>query len=474
MTNPVVIAVGLGPAGAELITTETARLLNGDHPIWLRTTRHPAAGGLEIAGSFDDLYESLDSFEDVYRTILERLVAEAESTGAIVYAVPGSPMVAERTVELLMADERVVVDVRPALSFAELAWRALSIDPMAEAVTIVDAHHFALDTAGRLGPFLVTQLHSATVLDDVRLVLDEAPPDVVTVLQGLGTPEELVFQVAWADLDASIRPDHLTTMWIPKLADPVAASFVRLDDLVRRLRSECPWDREQTHASLRAHLLEETYEVLEAIDGVTADPDQNYHELEEELGDLLFQVFIHARLAAEEGQFTVSDVADGIHDKLYERHPHVFGDADAAETMVGWELAKQAEKQRDSVMDGIPAALPALLHALKTQKRAAATGFTGRDLQWALADVAEELAEVTEDPSESELGDLLFAGVQVARMLNVDPEMALRAASLRFAQRFRIVERLAAEAGVALDQAVPAVLLDLWKSAKVLAADSLA
>ena len=125
-------------------------------------------------------------------------------------------------------------------------------------------------------------------------------------------------------------------------------------------------------------------------------------------------------------------------------------------------------------MDGIPAALPALLHALKTQKRAAATGFTGPDLQWALADVAEELAEVTEDPSESELGDLLFAGVQVARMLQVDPEMALREASLRFAQRFRIVERLAAEASVALDRAEPAELLDLWKSAKIIASDSLA
>lgn len=446
---PRITVVGLGPAGPELITAETAELLAGGTPVFLRTLRHPAAVDLSVAGSFDDLYESSGSFEDVYATIVERLVEEADAAGEIVYAVPGSPTVAEHTVELLRRDARVDVEIKAALSFTDLCWVALGIDPMAEAVTIVDAHRFVTNAAGRLGPMLVTQVHSADVLDDLVLALDDVAPATATILRGVGTEDQQVEEVDWSELSDRLEPDHLTSLWIPRLAEPVASAFVRFDELVRRLRSECPWDADQTHGSLRTHLLEETYEVLEAIDAVSAAVDDDgaavgagdaYADLEEELGDLLFQIFFHARLAAEEGFFTVADVADGIHDKLVSRHPHVFGNADAQATVEGWELNKQVEKGRDSVMDGIPRALPALLHALKTQKRAAATGFTGPDLAWALRDVHDELVEVTEDPSEHEVGDLLYAAVQVARMLDVDPEHALRQASNRFAERFRLVE----------------------------------
>ena len=462
----VVTVVGLGPAGAELITAETLELLRGPAPVLLRTGRHPAAAALEPTGTFDHLYERHETFVAVYAAIVDELVALADAHGDVVYAVPGSPVVAEHTVELLRTDERVDVVVKPALSFAELAWVALGIDPMTEAVTIVDAHRFVEDAAGRLGPMLVTQVHSTDVLEDVILELDDIAPDTVTILKGLGTPEQQVATVAFADLGTTLEPDHLTSLWIPRLAEPVAASFVRFDELVRRLRSECPWDQEQTHASLRPYLIEEAYEVLEAIDSVVEDPDAGYPDLEEELGDLLFQIFFHARLAAEEGEFTVADVADGIHDKLHARHPHVFGDADAETTVANWEQAKKAEKQRDSVLDGIPAALPALLHALKNQKRAASTGFTGPDLQWALADVADELAEVTEDPSEAEIGDLLFAAVQVARMQAVDPETALRGATGRFAARFRVVEALAGERSLDLAMLDMDALQQLWGEAK--------
>ncbi len=465
-TTPVVIVVGLGPAGAELLTAETLTLLGSGTPVWLRTARHPAADGLSAAGSFDSIYESMDSFDEVYREIVERLVAEAQQVGQVVYAVPGSPTVAERTVELLRDDSRVEIDIRPALSFTDLCWVALGIDPMAEAVTIVDAHRILADAAGRLGPLLVTQVHSAEVLDDVILALDDIAPETVTILKGVGTADAVVEEVAWSKLARSLDPDHLTSLWIPRLAEPVAAAFMKLDELVRRLRVECPWDAEQTHASLRRYLLEETYEVLEAIDAVVADEDDGYLALEEELGDLLFQVFFHARLAAEQGRFVVADVADGIHEKLVARHPHVFANADPDATVAGWELAKQAEKGRDSMMDGLPVALPALLHALMTQKRAAATGFSGPDLAWALADVREELDEVTEDPSEHEVGDLLYAAVQVARMTNVDPENALRHASTRFADRFRIVESRAIVDGVELGNLGQRELGNRWEQAK--------
>ena len=463
---PRITVVGLGPAGPELLTAETVFLLSEDVPVWLRTSRHPAADELPVSGSFDDLYETHDSFDEVYRAIVERLVELAVAHDHVVYAVPGSPNVAEHTVELLRTETRVEVDVRPAMGFTDLCWNALGIDPMAEAVTIVDAHRIAADTAGRLGPMLVTQVHSADVLDEVIFTLDDVAPETVTILKGLGTTDEQVETVEWAALASTLVPDHLTSLWLPRLAEPVAASFVKFDELVRRLRDECPWDGEQTHESLRPYLLEESYEVLEAIDAVTAEHPDAYVDLEEELGDLLFQVFFHSRLAAEQGRFTVADVAQGIHDKLYERHPHVFGDADATETVANWEAAKQVEKDRDSVMDGIPPALPALMHALKTQKRAASIGFSGPDLDWALQDVADELAEVTAEPSAHEVGDLLYAAVQVARMLDVNPEFALREASTRFAERFRIVESGAESDGATLADETHEELQQRWQQAK--------
>ena len=434
--------------------------------MWLRTARHPAAEVLEITGSFDHVYETADSFDDVYEAIVEHLVDEAAEHGEVVYAVPGSPNVAERTVELLRDDERVRIEVQPALSFTDLAWARLGIDPMAEAATIVDAHRFTIDAAGRIGPLLVTQVHSAEVLEDLVLAVETAPREPIVVLQGLGTAHEVVAPVRWNDLVSSVQPDHLTSLWIPRLAEPVAGAFSRFDELVRRLREECPWDRAQTHASLRRFLLEEAHEVLEAIDLVEADPESGYVELEEELGDLLFQVFIHSRLAAEEGRFTISDVADGIHDKLYSRHPHVFGDADPHHTVAQWEVAKRDEKQRESVMDGIPATLPALLYALKVQKRAAATGFSGSDLDWALGDVADELAEVAADPSAHEVGDLLYAVVQVARAVDIDPELALRSASDRFARRFRHVEAASSARGQELHELDGHLQALLWSEAK--------
>lgn len=464
--SPLVTVVGLGPAGAELLTKETACLLDGDAPVWLRTARHPSATDVAAAGSFDHLYEQLDSFDGVYAAIVEELVEQALTHGHVVYAVPGSPSVAERTVELLRAEDRVRVDVRPAMSFIDLCWRALDIDPMTHGVTIVDAHRIASDAAGRTGPFLVTQVHSADALSDVILALDEVAPTEVTVLHGLGTDATYVAKVEWAELGRAIEPDHLTSLWIPQLEEPVAAAFVRFDELVRRLRTNCPWDQEQTHQSLRRYLLEETYEVLEAIDSVVADAPDGYVDLEEELGDLLFQIFFHSRLAAEEGRFTVSDVAQTVHDKLHARHPHVFGTADADATIANWEASKRIEKGRESAMDGIPRTLPALLHALKVQKRAASVGFSGPDLAWALGDVADELEEVTQDPNEHEVGDLLYAAVQVARMLDVDPEMALREASDRFTERFRHVESAAARDGVDLAQQSQQQLQQRWSQAK--------
>jgi tetrapyrrole methylase family protein/MazG family protein len=247
------------------------------------------------------------------------------------------------------------------------------------------------------------------------------------------------------------------------LGVPVAAELVRFAELVRTLRERCPWDREQTHKSLIRHLVEETYETVEAIE--SGDPAH----LEEELGDLLFQIVFHATLGAEAGEFTLADVARGIHDKLVVRHPHVFGtrEADTAEQVVrNWEQIKKDEKGRTSIMEGIPSALPGLLYAHKVQRKAASVGFDWDSVEDVYPKVEEELAELREDPSEEELGDLLFAVVNVARHLGVDSESALRAATAKFRDRFMGVERLAAERGLALSELDLAGLDGLWDDVK--------
>lgn len=463
--TPKVVVAGLGPAAAELMTAATLAAVERIPHRYLRTRRHPAAAAVPHATGFDGVYDQEDTLPAVYATIVERLVAAAREHGEVLYLVPGSPSVAERSVDLLRGDGRVRVEVLAAASFLDLAWAHVG-DPATTAPRLVDGRRFGQEAAGDVGPLLVLQCDSRPVLSDVKLAVDAGPP-AVTVLQRLGLPDEAVFEVAWEDLDRAFVPDHLTSLWVPALAAPVAGELVRFGELVSELRQRCPWDREQTHTSLTRHLLEEAYETLEAIEGLDG-PGGPAH-LEEELGDLLFQVFFHATLAAEEGWFTLADVAATVHDKLVRRHPHVFGGAEArtaGDVMTSWERNKKEEKGRSSIMDGVPAALPALLHALKVQRRAAGEGFDWDSVEGPYAKVGEELAELRADPSADELGDVLFAVVNVARHLGLDPEAALRGASAKFRDRFMAVERLAADRGVELGSLGLAGLDRLWDEVK--------
>ncbi len=448
---PKIVVVGLGPSDERLLTAETVRLLADaadDDRLVLRTRRHPAAAVVPHAPSFDDVYETADSFEEVYQTIVDRLADAARQGETIVYAVPGSPIVAEHTVELLLADDRVATELVPALSFVDLAWVRLGIDPLAEGVRIVDGRDFATAAAGERGPLLVAQCDQQHVLSDIKLSVDSAEvaePIEVTVIQRLGLDDELISTVPWDDLDRSVEPDHLTSIYIPRLAAPIAGEMARFGWLVERLRKECPWDSAQTHQSLRRHLLEEAYEVLEAIDELDEETGEGFELLEEELGDLLFQVFIHAELAAEAGYFTVADVARGITDKLYGRHPHVFGagaDDDnptVDELLTDWEAQKKTEKQRDSVMDGVPAVLPALLFASKVQKKAAGAGHP------VSIDRHYDFGDIGDIGDEAAFGDVLMAVVSQAREADVDPEQALRMAAKRAELVFRAHEAAADE-----------------------------
>ena len=431
------MVVGLGPAGPDLLTTAAVEAIAAHPHRYLRTSRHPAAVAVPVAVSFDPVYKSAARLDEVYAAIVDALVEAATEHGTVLYAVPGSPLVAERTVELLRQDSRVEVRLVAGLSFLDLAWAALEVDPVASGVRVVDGRRFAVEAAGERGPLLVAQCDTRRVLSDVKLTVEHDSGDrTVTVLQRLGLPDQSVSTVAWADLDRQVEPDHLTSLYIPAAAPPVAREVAGFEELVRTLRARCPWDREQTHRSLTRHLLEETYEVLEAIEALPEDVEaieagEGFDHLEEELGDLLFQVVFHAVLAAEEGHFTLADVARGIHDKLVHRHPHVFAGVRAdtpAEVVTNWEQIKRAEKGRTSLMDGI-GALPSLLFAHKVQRKAASVGLE---------------PVVTEDGPGAEL----FALVDRCRRAHVDPEAALRATAGRYRDRFQAAEALAAERGV--------------------------
>ena len=457
--RPHVVVVGLGPAGSDLVAPGAAALLADPARVWLRTSRHPAATAFDGAQTFDDVYDSAATFGEVYEEIVERLVATAleASPEPIVYAVPGSPLVAERTVELLRADERVDLTVVPALSFLDLAWSALAIDPLAAGVRLIDAADFADAITTERGPFLVAQCWSRHVASEVKLALgdDTATPPRPILLHHLGLPDEVVAEVDWWELDRALEPDHLTTLYVPRLADEgpqgAGAEMARLVALMDTLRAQCPWDRAQDHASLMPHLVEECYEVLDALSGLSAAPSSgtpaaNAH-LEEELGDLLFQIVFHARLGTEDGAFDMAGVARTVREKLVHRHPHVFGDIEADDpdtVMANWEEIKRTEKGRASVTEGIPAALPALVYASKLARKARSVGVEpdARDADGAAADLkalthrAEAATPHPDDPLvrddhvERQIGDLLFAIVNLAQKVGVDAEQALRTRAL--------------------------------------------
>jgi MazG family protein len=224
----------------------------------------------------------------------------------------------------------------------------------------------------------------------------------------------------------------------------LAQALVELQELAERLRRDCPWDREQTTRTIVPHTVEEAYEVAEAA--VAGDNAK----LLDELGDLLFQTFFLSLLLEEEGAGDLAQVAHGIHEKLVRRHPHVFGEAEldsAGAVRKQWEELKRDQEEREGIFHHVPENLPALLLAQKVQRRAAVVGFEYPDLAGARADLDDEIEELRREPSGDELGDVLFACVNVARHLNVDPELELRQASRRFVSRVERASELAAEEG---------------------------
>lgn len=478
--------VGLGPGDPALLTLQAWDLISQAGEIYLRTRRHPTVAGLPqgiVLHSFDELYDRADDFGTVYEAIAGRVLALGRRPEGVIYAVPGHPLVGEASVQRILqgaAAEGLPVRLVDGLSFVEPVLDELGLDAMdglqmADATDLAAAHHPALDPDR---PALVGQLYSRRLASEVKLTLMNAYPEEhpVTLVRAAGSSQASKVTLPLYELDRRDDIDHLTTLYVPPLDGTGGAGLPTLQETVARLRAPdgCPWDREQTHRSLRSTLLEEAYEVLAALD---AEDDE---KLVEELGDLLMQVAMHVQIATEEGAFRFADVIGRIDAKLKRRHPHVFGDVqvrDADEVLRNWEAIKAEERQADtragqepSPLGGVPAILPALARAQALGERAARSGFDWPDVKGVLAKVAEEAAELADADGDEEraeeLGDLLFALANLARWLKVDAEMALREAADRFTARYTRLTELLAARGTDLQQLSLAERKALWREAR--------
>ena len=473
-----ITVVGLGPGNGRFLTREAWQVLTEAGTVFFRTIRHPAVADLpetvKVVG-FDRIYETADSFEQVYARIVVELLEKAQ-LGDVVYAVPGHPHMGESTVtalEVAALEAGVDMVIVPGLSFLEPMLTAVSLDGL-DGLQIFDAIEllaFHYPPISPDVPLLLGQVYSRLVASDLKLVLTAVYPEehVVQLIHAAGMPEQRVEEVPLYAIDHSEHISHLTSLIVPAL--PYNASLAALAETVAILRSPegCPWDREQTPQSLRSGFLEEASEVLEALD------TQDDELLREELGDMLYHLVMQTQMASEEERFRLPDVIAGIDGKLRHRHPHVWGDvevADSDEVVRNWEAIKQKEKatRSASLVDNIPETLPALARSQKIQERVSKIGFDWPNIAGVFDKLTEEIGELkgahTLVERQDELGDLLFVIVNLARWLNVDAESALREANLKFSRRFRQVEQLSAERDIDLSKLDLAGIDVLWDEVK--------
>jgi tetrapyrrole methylase family protein/MazG family protein len=478
--------VGLGPGDPGQLTVKAVELLRTADTVYLRTRRHPTVSSLPDGPtyhSFDGVYEQEAGFAAVYQRIVDRLVELAGQGGDVVYAVPGDPLVGEGTVTLLLdacrqrGIETVIVS---GVSFIEPTLALLGVDAL-DGLQIVDATDLATAYHPPINPdypALVAQLYSRRLAADVKLTLMNQYPDEhpVRLVYQAGTPNQRLEALPLYAIDRQ-ELDHLTTLYVPpfEAPDEIATGFEGFQNTIAHLRAPdgCPWDREQTHQSLRKNLIEEAYEVVDAID--SGDPER----LREELGDLLIQVVLHAQIAVDEGEFQMGDVIREVDEKIKRRHPHVWGDVevngDSEQVSINWEKIKAQERAQKgepekSVLDGVSKALPALYQAHEYDVRAVRVGFDWQTEAGVVDKVREEIEEVltaaTSEERFQEIGDLLLVVAVWARWLQINPEDALHAANQRFYDRFTYIERRAREQSRSIAGLTEAELLTIWEEAK--------
>lgn len=477
-----IYVVGLGPGSVDALTLGAVERINSNCKNFLRTEKHPAIQYFKDNNikykAYDYIYDEEESFEDVYKKIVEELIKESRND-VINYYVPGNPLVAEKTVELLL-QENVDVEIVSGMSFIEPMIELVKRDPI-NGLKIVDGSVFNISMIDINTDIIITQVYNQRILTEVKLLLSEYYGDdyKVWLINSAGIKErEKVQHIPLYLLDRTQEIDSLTSIYLSKIdKDNIKIyDFNDLLGIMKVLRGEngCPWDIEQTHESIRQSIIEEAYEVVDAIDKGDTD------NLIEELGDLLLQVIFHSQIAYEEGEFNHLNVTSALANKLIYRHPHVFLQKkveNSEEVVYNWNKLKYAKRDIATFVDklkNIPK-LPALMTSYKIQDKAAEIGFDWDDIRGPLDKVIEEYKEVIEamekfgggdERVEGEIGDLLFAVVNVSRFLNVNPEVALNKTINKFIHRFEIMERKSKEIGKSLEDMTLEEMENLWNMAK--------
>ncbi len=491
--SKIIHIVGLGPGNPEHLSREAMDMIGSDLPLFLRTEIHPTVDYLRSIKrnftAFDTYYQEKSSFSEVYEAIVDTVCFKANELGEIIYAVPGHPWMAETTVEMLAQkarEEGIALHYISGISFLDLLFSRLEFDPIA-GVAILDAHSIDKYTLNSEMACVVVQVNHRLIASRVKLALMEGFPDEhpIFILKNLGIPrEESVISCPLYELDHDDVFDHLTTIFVPAAQSENrkrnACSINGLKDIMATLRGNdgCPWDREQSHQSLRPFLIEEAYEVSEAVGSGRTE------WIIEELGDVLLQVVFHAQIGTEAGTFDFDDIVEAICAKMIRRHPHVFGDITVEGTkdvLSNWDRIKNTEKgkNRKSLLDGIPKELPALMKASKIQEKAARVGFDWDSIKGAIDKVHEELSEMesaldeghSDNKISEEIGDLLFSVVNVSRFIGVDPETALTNTIGKFYRRFRYIEEFAKTKGFRLEDMSLEEMDLLWEEAKSVGSD---
>lgn len=479
----IITILGLGAGELDQLTMGVYRKIKEADHMFVRTKEHPVIEELEKEAikytAFDNVYEAHDTFEIVYETIANTLLEQAKGA-EIIYAVPGHPLVAERTVQLLLEKgeaANIEVRIEGGQSFLDPMFASLKIDPI-EGFQLIDATSFERGQLELRQHLIFCQVYDAFVASDVKLTLMEILPDdyEVYIVTAAGTSFEQVKKVSLYMLDHETELNNLTSVYVPPVKE--RASLYQQFDVLRAIIADlrgpngCPWDKKQTHQSLKKYLIEEAYEVLEAID------EEDDDHLVEELGDILLQVMLHAQIGEDEGWFSIDDIIRTLAEKMVRRHPHVFGDTDvnnADEVIANWEEIKKQEKGfvKESVLAGIPKSLPQLMRAYEIQKKVGKVGFDWVDVQPMIEKALEEWQEfqqevvnMDEKKMLGEFGDLLFAFVNIARHYKLDPEEALRSTNEKFMDRFLYMEAKVAEMNKEMQDLSLEQLDILWEEAK--------
>ncbi|MEH7514623.1 nucleoside triphosphate pyrophosphohydrolase [Gottfriedia acidiceleris] len=478
-----ITVLGLGAGDLNQLPFGIYKVIQKTDNLYLRTKDHPVISELETEGltfqSFDEIYEKHDRFEEVYQEIVQLLVKASEE-GAITYAVPGHPLVAEKTVQLLieLADKgKIQLDIKGGQSFLDAMFTSLKIDPI-EGFQFVDATDLESESITFRQHLIICQVYDQMTASHAKLKLMEQLPDdyEVVIVTAAGSANEQIRRVPLFELDRDTSINNLTSVYVPpvKNEEDLYHQFETLRSVIATLRGPngCPWDQKQTHESLKKYLLEEAYELLEAID------EEDDDHIIEELGDVLLQVMLHAQIGEDEGYFSIQDVIQGLVSKLIYRHPHVFSTVrvnDEEDVLKNWQELKQAEKGHvvESVLSGIPKDLSGLLKAEKLQGKAAKVGFDWKELPPVVDKVNEELTEVLDaiklkDQSkvEAELGDLLFSIVNLARFIDVNPEEAILKTNMKFTKRFQYIESRLREINKTFSDVSLEEMDEIWNEAK--------